>query len=94
MDYSQTTTLQEGIRRLEIKSSDDTSSFQSLRRLEGLDCSSGYEVVFENWWSSNNEEVNPVDISYEETEDGVGKFSVFFSSFLPISFLFKFCSSG
>jgi len=72
VDYSQTTTLQEGIRRLEIKSSDDTSSFQSLRRLEGLDCSSGYEVVFENWWSSNNEEVNPVDISYEETEDGVG----------------------
>jgi len=62
VDYSQTTTLQEGIRRLEIKSDDDT----------GLDCSSGYDVVFENWWSSYSEEVNPVDISYEETEDGVG----------------------
>lgn len=80
MDYSQTTTLQEGIRRLEIKSDDDT----------GLDCSGGYDVVFENWWSSYSEEVNPVDISYEETEDGVGKFNVFFSSFWSILFLFKF----
>ena len=53
VDYSQLTTLQEGVRRLEIKSYDSSSGVQSYRRLQtGLDCTTGYDVVFENWWDT------------------------------------------
>jgi hypothetical protein len=74
VDYSQATTLQEGVRRLEIKSYDDSSSVQSYRRLEDgtLDCSGGYGVAFENWWTGTGAEVTPVNTTYvdDSSDDG------------------------
>jgi hypothetical protein len=82
VDYSQLTTLQEGVRRLEIKSYDSSSGVQSYRRLQtGLDCTTGYDVVFENWWDTVESggagpvEVTPVNTTYEEPnadDDGIG----------------------
>jgi hypothetical protein len=77
VDYSQTTTLQEGVRKLEVKSYDDSSGVQSYRHLEAaaLDCSAGYDVVFENWWTGTGTEVTPVNTTYVDPgtdDDGIG----------------------
>lgn len=81
MDYSQTTQLQEGVRRLEVKSYDHSSSVQSYRHLEAtaLDCSNGYDLVFENWWTGTGAEVTPVNTTYvapdadtDADDDGIG----------------------
>lgn len=74
--YSQTTQLQGGLRKLGTKLDDGLSNLQHHRRLN-VDCSLGYDVVFENWWKEGSGVViNPVNITYEEdVDDEEGKFS-------------------
>jgi len=75
VEYIQTTTLQEGIRKLEIKLDIDNDIQQQERRLNMMDCSSGYDVVFENWWTNgglSGVSVDPVNVTYEDTNDNGG----------------------